>query len=47
MKEFTWKNAREELAFRRARDLEHGGKAKVAKQRTVPAGVLRGNVWPR
>ena len=41
MNEFTWKKAREELAFRRARALEHGGEAKIAKQRSAGRGLAR------
>ena len=41
MSEFTWKKARKELASRRARALEHGGREKVAKQRSAGRGLAR------
>ena len=41
MNDFTWKKAREEPQFRRARALEHGGEAKVAKQRSAGRGLAR------
>ena len=41
MTDFTWAKAREELAARRARALEHGGEAAVARQRAAGRRTAR------
>ena len=41
MTDFTWTKAREELAARRARALEHGGEAAVARQRAAGRRTAR------
>ena len=41
MSDFTWQKAREELASRRKRALEHGGEAAVAKQRAAGRRTAR------